>query len=352
MHKRVNQTPFSLNVCCSLPAHGVTAIFGHSGSGKTTLLRCIAGLTQPQGRISIRDDVWQDEQTFVPVHKRSLGYVFQDSGLLPHLSVRNNLVYAFQRRVGSDNLTDAIDETTAFLGLASLLDQYPAQLSGGERQRVAIARAILPKPRLLLMDEPLASLDAARKAEILPYLDQLRQDFDIPILYVTHNVSEIARLADHVVVLENGTIADSGPVYDLLGTSPAFLHLGEETGSILQMTIAERDAEWHLMQATAGEASIWLRDTGDAIGAQVRLRILARDVSLAIEPPSETTILNRLSCQIDSLEADTDPAMTLVRLTTDDQRLLARITRKSANSLALAAGQPVWAQLKSVAVVR
>lgn len=341
---------FTLQLDTRLPGAGVSAVFGASGSGKTTLLRCIAGLETPDGYIAFGDDVWLDGRQCVPAHRRRVGYVFQESGLLPHLGVRDNLAYA-QRRAPGGNAANSFNETVELLDLGPLLEREPGALSGGERQRVSIAQAILNQPKLLLMDEPLAALDAARRAEILPYLDRLREQA-LPIVYVSHNLDEVARLADHLLVLRDGAAIDQGGVFDVMHTAPDLLHQGAETGVVVEGSIGARDAEWHLMRADLPGAQLWLKDTGDAPDTRVRMRILARDVSLATEPPGASTILNRVPVTIREIIDDHDPSSALLKLDAGGTILLARVTARSAHALDLQPGRSAWAQIKSVAVVR
>ena len=237
---------FSLDVDLTLPGQGVTALFGHSGSGKTTLLRAIAGLERVAGgRLAVNGETWQDDAVFRPTHQRPLGYVFQEASLFPHLSVQANLEYG-QKRVPAAVRRVSLDQAVAMLDIGHLLGRKPARLSGGERQRVGIARALATSPRLLLMDEPLAALDHARKQEILPYLERLHDELDIPVLYVSHAPDEVARLADHIVVMEGGRALATGPLTDTLARLDLPIKLGEDAGVVLDAVVAERDAEWHL----------------------------------------------------------------------------------------------------------
>ncbi len=351
---RVNWPGFTLDVDEALPARGVTAFFGHSGSGKTTLLRCIAGLEHaPHGRLSFQGEVWQDAQTWVPTHRRPLGYVFQEASLFAHLTVMRNLRYG-QRRSGrreGRELAFSLDQAVELLGIGHLLERKPGSLSGGERQRVAIARALAVNPRVLLMDEPLASLDLQRKQEILPYLERLHDELEIPVLYVSHAPDEVARLADHLVVMEGGRVLASGLLNETLTRLDLPIRLGEDAGVVLEGQVAERDARWHLLRVACGGASLWVRDTGIAPGQQVRVRILARDVSIVAEPMTGTSILNTLSARVLSLGDDSHPALTLVKLEVDDSPILARVTRRSAAQLGLAPGRSVFIQIKAVAVL-
>ena len=352
VYSQMHDEDFALNVDLVLPSKGVTAIFGPSGSGKSSLLRCIAGLEKPdQAELIVDDDVWQNQAINKATHHRPIGYVFQESSLFPHLSVAGNLNYAVKR--ADKKVSDlSYQKIVEIMGLAPLLARNPDGLSGGERQRVAIARAILIQPQLLLMDEPLASLDAALKQDILPYLEHLRSQFDIPILYVSHSIDEVARLADQVVVLERGRVAAQGNISEVFSSLDMSHLLAEESGVILQGHITERDSQWHLSCIAFKDGEIWVADGGDAIGQSVRLRVLAKDVSLAITTQDQSSILNRLAATITDIEDDDNPAMSLVRMKIGDAFLLARITRRSVTSLELYVGLKLWAQIKSAAIVR
>lgn len=342
---------FTLEVDLRLPGSGVSAIFGHSGSGKTTLLRCIAGLLKAgSGRLIVDGQVWQDQRLFLPTHRRPLGVVFQEASLFDHLSARGNLNYAIKRADRSAPGVD-FDQAVELLGLEQLLDRRPAQLSGGERQRVAIARALLVRPRLLLMDEPLASLDHARKQEILPYLERLRDQLGLPIIYVSHSASEVARLADHLVVLDNGRVTASGPLTETLARLDLPLQMGDETGVVLAGVVVERDQQWQLVRVEFSGGSFWLRDVGHAIGDRVRLQVHARDVSLTLEQNQQTSILNILPVEVGDMAADESGGVTLIRLHIADTVLLASLTLRSVNHLKLQPGSQVWAQIKSVALI-
>ncbi|MCX7179678.1 MAG: molybdenum ABC transporter ATP-binding protein, partial [Proteobacteria bacterium] len=274
---------FVLDVDLSLPERGVTALFGPSGAGKTTLLRIIAGLERTaDGHLQVNGETWQSGADFLPPHRRSLGYVFQEASLFPHLSVRGNLEYGMRRIAGSARKV-AADRTIELLGLGSLLQRRPDRLSGGERQRVAIARALLTSPHLLLMDEPLAALDLPRKLEILPYLERLFKELDIPVIYVSHSPDEVARLADYLVVMDGGRAVAAGPLADTLARLDLPIRLGEEAGVVLAGVVAEHDRQWHLARITAIEGDFWVRDAEHPLGHAVRMRILARDVSIALQ---------------------------------------------------------------------
>jgi molybdate transport system ATP-binding protein len=348
---RLAYPDFSLDVDLELPGRGVTALFGPSGSGKTTLLRLIAGLARTaDGYLCMRGEVWQDGANFLPTHRRPLGYVFQEASLFPHLSARGNLDYGMKRAEACLDRA-AFDHVIDLLGIGGLLDRRPHQLSGGERQRVAIARALALKPRLLLMDEPLAALDLARKQEILPYLERLHDELDIPVLYVSHAPDEVARLADHIVVLEAGRALAQGPLRDTLARVDLPIKLGEDAGVVLDTVVEERDPDWHLAHVRFAGGGIWVRDGGHAIGQAVRVRILARDVSLALARHTGTSILNILPAVVVEIAPDAHPAQALVRLDMGGSPLLARLTRRSAAALGLAPGQSVYAQVKAVALL-
>lgn len=345
---RLDYPGFALDVDLALPSSGVTALFGQSGSGKTTLLRAIAGLEHvPGGRLVVDGETWQDARMFLPTHRRPIGYVFQEASLFPHLTVRGNLDYGRRRRPAETDFQGTVD----LLGIGHLLDRKPERLSGGERQRVAIARALLTQPRLLLMDEPLAALDHARKEEILPYLEQLHETLKIPILYVSHAPDEVARLADHIVVLEKGRALASGPLTETLARLDLPIRLGEDAGVVLDAVVAEHDAEWHLAGVDFPGGRLWVRDKGIPTGHPVRVRVLARDVSLAHAKTEGSSIVNTLPATVVALGDDAHPALRLVRLDCGGQPLLARLTHRSAVHLGLAPGRPVWAQIKAVALV-
>ncbi len=352
-----NNHSFSLDLDVSFPAAGITAIFGESGSGKTTFLRCIAGLEKSSaGQLSVDGEVWQSSDVFIPTHKRPLGYVFQESSLFAHLTAQGNLNYAIKRSgVVADADTDKLyDRVLEIMGIKPLLQRYPHQLSGGERQRVAIARALLIQPRLLLMDEPLASLDAARKQEILPYLERLRSEFEIPVIYVSHSMDEVARLADHVVVLNQGKVKAQGNLTEVFSRIDLPIELGDEAGVVLQGQVVECDKNWHLMRVSFPGGDLWVRDDGDSNNQEntARVRVLARDVSLALSSHEDSSILNRLPVEVIEISEDRDESMQLIRLQTGASYLIARLTNKSVHHLTLKPGMHVWAQVKSVALVR
>ncbi|MDZ7938554.1 MAG: molybdenum ABC transporter ATP-binding protein [Rhodoferax sp.] len=353
---RLPRTGFALDVDLTLPARGITVLLGASGSGKTTLLRCVAGLEQAaQARVGIAGQVWQDSALGInlPTWQRPLGYVFQEASLFAHLDVRGNLRYA-QKRAGHAARSDllALDQVIDLLGLAPLLMRRTQDLSGGERQRVAIARALATQPELLLLDEPLASLDPARRQDILPWLERLRDELQIPMLYVTHSVDEASRLADTLVVLEQGKVRAAGAATEVLAQVDAPVPLGDEACALLSVRVAQLDARWHLARLDFVGGSLWLPDAGLAVGAGLRLRVLARDVSLTTQEPVHTSIQNVLPCTVQAVVDDAHPSQALVQLACGDALLLARVTRRSAHALGLRAGLRVWAQIKAMALAR
>lgn len=361
IHLQINiaRSAFELKLELQLPAQGITAIFGPSGSGKTTFLRAVAGLEKnPQGLIQIGENIWQDTKQgiYIPTWQRPLGYVFQESSLLPHLSVAENLNFGLKRVLKSANsaptaANKALQASIELLGIGGLLQRMPDELSGGERQRVAIARAIAMQPQLLLMDEPLASLDAARRQEIFPWLARLRDELKIPMFYVTHSAEEVTRLADHLLVLDTGQIKAQGPVNQVLTQVVNPVVVGEDAGALIAGHIGAVDAQWHLSRVDFEGGSVWMRDEGLTVGKAVRIRILARDVSLATSDPQNTSIQNQLRGSIQSITPDPHPSQVMVVLKCGAEEVLARVTNRAVNELALQVGMPVWAQVKSVALV-
>lgn len=349
---RLDWPKFCLDVDLKLPSRGVTALFGHSGSGKTTLLRCIAGLERaPLGRLAVEGAVWQDDTHWLPTHKRPIGYVFQEASLFTHLSVLGNLRYGMQRSGSTQGPGGVrLEQAIALLGIEHLLDRKPDRLSGGERQRVGIARALAVSPRLLLMDEPLAALDLQRKQEILPYLERLHEELDIPVLYVSHSPDEVARLADHLVAMEGGRVLSSGPLGETLTRLDLPIRLGEDAGAILEGVVGAVDHHWHLARVDFAGASLWTRDHGLPVGHHVRVRVLARDVSLAQEPGT-SSIQNVLRGEVDAIGDDDHPGLALVRMRIGPSVLLARLTRRAMAALGVVGGKVLWVQVKSVALL-
>ncbi|MDQ0321501.1 molybdate transport system ATP-binding protein [Pararhizobium capsulatum DSM 1112] len=332
---------------------GVTALFGRSGSGKTSLLRIIAGLTAPQqGQVTLDDDVLvdTDARRFVPCHRRRFGYVFQEARLFPHLTVRKNLGYGrwfAPKSTCGEDFARIVD----LLGIEALLERRPSNLSGGEKQRVAIGRALLSTPRLLLMDEPLAALDEERKAEILPYLERLRDETSVPIVYVSHSVAEVARLADHVVVMEAGKVRAFGTAADILGDNTVSIAAERrETGALLEGTVRAVD-DVHGLTTVALKNAMILIPGRHEIGRRVRLHIPARDVMLATTKPQGISALNVLDGEIVGLTYGSSDTMD-ISIDCGGDLIQSRITRFSTERLELAIGKPVYAIVKTVAFER
>ncbi|MFC4252943.1 molybdenum ABC transporter ATP-binding protein [Sinimarinibacterium flocculans] len=343
---------FSLEVDLDLPGRGITALFGPSGAGKTTCLRALAGLERHAGAyVAVNGEVWQDEARghFQPVHQRALGYVFQEASLFPHRSVRGNLDYGF-RRAGRPASVDR-EAIVALLGIGGLLGRYPETLSGGERQRVAIARALLTAPKLLLLDEPLAALDASRKAEILPYLERLHARLEIPAIYVSHTTEEVLRLADHLVLIDAGQVQAQGPLARLLERPDLPGQLGRDPCVVFGAQVLGHDEGDHLSELRFGDdGRLWVTRSSATAGDVLRLRIQARDLSLVRQRPAQSSILNLLQGRVAGC-APFQPGQCLVGLDVHGLRLLAQITDRSWRQLGLEVGMPVWVQVKAVAVL-
>ncbi len=344
---------FELDATFDSPG-GLTALFGASGAGKTSLVRVIAGLVRPErGRVAVGDTVLVDTaaKKFIAAHQRGVGYIFQEPRLLPHLSVRHNLLYGhwFARNRGS-----AIDleRVVQLLDIGALLQRHPGTLSGGEAQRVAIGRALLSKPRLLLMDEPLASIDELRKAEILPYVERLRDELRIPIVYVSHALDEIVRLATTLVVIDRGRVAAAGAITEVLSRMDLpILTRRPDAGVVLDAQIAAHDEHWQLTTLDSAAGAMRVPKVGLPMGTRLRIWVRARDVSLAAECPEGTSILNILPARVVELAAG-DGATMDVRLECNGAPLLARVTKLSAERLDLQPAHNVYALVKGVAFER
>ncbi len=328
---------FTLDAAFTAPA-GVTAIFGRSGSGKSSLINCIAGLMRPDSghiRVGGRDVTQQ------PVYRRRIGYVFQDARLFPHMNVAKNLAYGG---------THDRDSVIAMLGLEGLLDRRPTTLSGGEKSRVAIGRALMSNPQLLLMDEPLAALDHARKAEVLHYLERLCATTAVPVIYVSHAMSEVARLATTLVLMEQGRVTRAGPLDEILSDPAAVPLVGiRDAGAVLTGTVRGLNAAYGLTEVALSAGRLILPGRLGHLGDRVRLRIPAQDVILSIQRPVGLSALNVLACRIAAIEVGHGPGVA-VSLICGRDRLLARITRRSAALMGLRVGQEVHAILKATAV--
>jgi molybdate transport system ATP-binding protein len=333
---------------------GLTALFGRSGAGKTSVVNAIAGLLRPgRGRIVVDGVVILDTERGIgaPAHRRRVGYVFQEGRLFPHLTVRQNLQFG---RWFVPGLAPAVqlDYVVDLLGIGALLDRRPGRLSGGEKQRVAIGRALLAGPRLLLMDEPLASLDARRKDEILPYIERLRDQASVPIVYVSHAVAEVTRLASTIVLISDGRVRAVGPLQEVMGRAELYPMAGRfEAGAVLAVSVAAHDARWGLTELAGAFGKLTVPRLNAPIGAALRVRIRARDVILAATPPIGISALNVLAGRVEAVVPIEDAAFE-VQLRLGDERLLARVTRRSGAALGLVPGREVFAVIKTVAVDR
>jgi len=334
-----------------LPARGITALFGASGAGKSSCLRVIAGLDRDaQGTLRFGTEVWQDSPhgVFVPTHRRRVGLVQQEPALFDHLSVLGNLDYGFRRagrpvHLQREALIDAF-------GLGGLLQRRPATLSGGERQRVAIVRALLSDPALLLFDEPLSALDDRARSELLGVLERWHATLELPAIWVSHAIDEVARLADRVILLDAGKIIAQGSLQDTLTRLDLPPALQEAAGAVIEGVVASIDAQAHLAELHCDGGTLWLPNDGARIGARLRTRIAARDVSLHLAPATHSSALNQWRCTILAIGEASHPAHCMVQLRAGENRLLARITRRSRQTLGLQPGMTIWAQVKAVAL--
>lgn len=329
---RLDLADFCLDVDVDIPDQGVTGVFGPSGSGKTTLLRCIAGL--------------ESTTDTTPIHQRRIGYVFQQPQLFPHMDVEANIRYGMKRV--RDASTD-MDEVVRLLDIDGLLSRRPATLSGGEAQRVAIARAICQSPRLVLMDEPLSAVDESRKDRLLPYLDRVRDQLGLPIIYVSHDIDEVCRLCDHLVVLDDGQVVANGDLHTVLSRTDLPQLGGANTGVVIDASVGSYDAGFDLTTLKVDDVQVYV--PGNVSGESVRLRVAANDVSLVRERPVATSMLNVFAARVSEVEPE-GTATALVRLAVGNTTLLARVTRKSVHDLGIAPGDQLYAQVKSVTIRR
>jgi molybdate transport system ATP-binding protein len=341
---------FRLAVDAAIPGRGVTALFGRSGCGKTTLLRCVAGLERSaRGRLVVNGETWQDGNRFIPAHQRPLGYVFQEGQLFPHLSVQGNLLYGYRRIPVVQRIVQP-DDVVKLLGLEMLLQRRVTEISGGQRQRVAMGRALLTSPRVLLMDEPLAALDAISKAEILPYLERLHDELSIPILYVSHAIDEVTRLADHMLFMEGGVIRAAGALPELITRGDLPLAHAEGAAAVIEARVSGHDDRHHLTELEFAGGALMISRENLQRSARVRVRIMARDVAINLTRPRDSSVLNCLPARVLDLSDDPHPGHVLVRLAVGDATLLSRITRRSLEHLDLQPGSRVYALVKSVAI--
>jgi molybdate transport system ATP-binding protein len=351
---RATRGAFQLDVALDIPSQGVTALFGASGSGKTTVLRCLAGLERAdRGHVVVGRSAWQDDarRIWLSPHERRVGYVFQDAALFPHLSVAQNLEYG-ARRARHAARQGVRSAALDFLGIEPLLRRGVANLSGGERQRVAIARALSASPELILMDEPLASLDAAAKAGILQHLERLHRELAVPMIYVSHSIEEVARLADWLVWLDAGRVRSSGPAHQVLGGLELGVALGDEAASMIDAVVRRHDADYELTLLDSPWGELWTHRLYSEPGARVRVRIRARDVSLSLDETERSSVLNALPAVVVDA-ARSAPGEMLVRLGTPQrglETLFACVTRKSFDELLLREGVRVRARIKGISV--
>ena len=346
---KVDYPGFALDVDLKLPTSGITVVFGPSGSGKTTLLRCLAGL-EKSGTMEIAGEVWQNENIFIPVNKRAIGMVFQDSRLFPHLNVRDNLLYGY-KRTPADSRRLYLEEVIHVLALENLLERGIKKLSGGEKQRVALGRALLTSPKLLLMDEPLAALDAQRKTEIIPFIRKIEKELSIPIIYVTHSMSEVLQLVDTMVILKDGKVVKWGPVKKVFADIQLRNAIGDQhSGAVLDTTVMEHDTEFGItrLDFMGQELSVPLQSIPQ--GQSLRVHIHSKDVSLATQPPDGlTSVLNILKTKVKKIGENVGYS---VDIELDAGRpLLATITRKSLCNLNLQVGQPIYAFIKAIRMI-
>lgn len=342
---------FKLNIDCLIAGQGFTGIYGHSGSGKTSLLRVLAGLEKgdPGTRIRFAREIWQDDSTFLATEDRQIGLVFQDSRLFPHMSVKDNLDYAYKRRFRENGFDfELVDK---WLDVKPLYERQPEQLSGGEKQRVALARVLLSSPRLIMMDEPMASLDNAAREEILQRLEGLQQYLPVPVIYISHNIAELSRVTDDLLVMKHGKVVSSGPMLELSTSLESALTHEENAAAILHARVAEHDDEYQLSKLSVAHMQhLYVNRLPLPEGSVTRVRVPARDVSIQLEKPENTSILNLLNCGVDAIEARAN-GKYLVKLKLGQQFLLAMLSKKSIDHLAMKKNQRVWAQVKSTGLL-
>jgi len=348
---------FVLDVAFEAPMRGITALFGPSGSGKTSILRCVAGLNRLRGRLAVGGDVWQDDASgrFREPYERPVGYVFQEASLFAHLSVRSNLLYGHRRALKAGAPEEIrLDDVVDLLGIGPLLDRATGALSGGERQRVALGRALLAQPRLLLMDEPLSALDRMTKEEIFPYFEALHASLSIPVLYVSHDISEVERLADTIVLLDAGRVVAAGPLDEVLSDIRLPIARGPQASTVLEGRAGSFDARDGLTTLDVGGEPLLVASRVGEAGTLHRVRIAATDVSLAVDRPSQTTILNIVPVRVQEIEPLNDAQINVVVSIghrDGGPKLLVRVTRRAQRLLGFDPGQDMYAQIKAVSLV-
>ncbi len=344
------RSQFNLQLQTTIPSKGFTGIYGHSGAGKTTLLRAIAGLEKnPNTEIIFNKENWQNDESYFPTQQRKIAYIFQDARLFPHLTVLGNLEFAYRRRFNDNG--PSIEKVCEWFNLSALLQQNPQTLSGGEKQLVALARALLSSPQLILMDEPLGSLDKKNKENILSLLENLHKKLSTPVIYVSHDIEEVSRLCDHLIIMERGVINAEGSLIDLSSQLDLSISLEENAAAIIEATIYEHDDEYQLTELRTDEdLPLFVTRIDEVIGNKVRLRIPARDISISLQAANDSSILNILPATIDAIEKN-ETSRLLVRLKIGKQALLARLTKKSVTRLQLSPNKQVYAQIKTVALL-
>lgn len=350
---QLQRSDFIVDAEFTIPAKGVLGIFGHSGSGKTALLRCVAGLEKnARGRIQVNGETWLDDKKSLPCQQRNIGYIFQENRLFPHLTVAKNLAYGASRNPANHaakTITVDREHLLELLNLRHLLTRYPFQLSGGEKQRVAIGRALLKDPQILLLDEPLASLDEKRKQEILPFFDKLHEELHIPMLYVSHSMEEVSRLCDHILVMEQGNVRFKGTVHDALISPASPLVRADNAMVLLEGNVSKQEKDFQLSTVHSINGNAFQVQGVLPIGKQVRLRVQASDVSLSKTASTDSSILNILEGIISEI-VEQQSSHILLRLNINADVLLARITRKSYHLLDLSIDQKIFVQIKAVSI--
>lgn len=343
---------FKLDCTFDFPNSGITVLFGASGSGKTTVLRCVAGLERAEGYVTVEGAEWQNDEKkiFLPTWERPLGYVFQEASLFPHLTAGQNIEFAAKRSKSSD-ARNRMQEAIELLGIEKLLKRKPAQLSGGERQRVAIARAVATEPKILLFDEPLAALDFKRKSEILPWLEKLKANLQIPMLYVTHSAEEVMHLADHLIVMEDGKIKTSGSLSEVLSNIDIPVQIGEDNGVLLHGIVVSKDPQWSLMSVRCGNLTFTIGDNGLQVGSPILMRILAREVVFAKEKPEGVSVRNCMEGIVEGISGLADPSKVLLRANCSGEIIVGKLTRLALNELQIKKGSRIWLLIKSVALL-
>ena len=343
-------TNFLLELDFNIPSDGITALFGSSGSGKTSLLRCIAGLEENAiATIRFKNDLWQNHEYFLPTHERRIGLVFQRQNLFPHLSSRQNIEFA-EKRVKSNFNNFNVDSVIDNLEIEPLLNKYPAQMSGGEQQLVALARTLKSGPALLLMDEPLSSLDDPRKNRLLEIIKNLNTKQGLPILYVTHSVDEVLKIADHLLMIENGKLSINKPLMEAFDDETINHQVWPHIGAVIEARLTSQTTEYGMHKLEFQGGNLWIPDSNKAIGFKTRLVILARDISIALSNHTDTSILNKVQAVITKIQEDANPAFLQIHSKAGPNNFRALVTKKSFSTLELETGKSIWLQIKSVAI--